>query len=142
MSKYGEITWVSRGGQKHQIEEMDTGHLVNTLRGILRAMPVKLEACFHMAWIWMNHDQEWAKFRNKAIVFSARASEYYEEYFGNIVPDCMWEELTACLQECLDRGIDWWWHRQPCDCEPCKELRERNKRFIEKHPDYKRMSSR
>jgi hypothetical protein len=147
--KYPGVQWTTRQGEDLNIEDMDSGHLVNTLRACMRKLTLSMELAFIWAY-WMNQghplwkecktpQEQYSVYKNE---IANMASLFYEMTWGRMSrdeEDAPWEEISAMMMECRERKLENWIHEWRCACHKCNKLRTRNKAFVAKHPDYKRM---
>lgn len=147
--KYEDVVWKTRTGERALIERMDSGHLVNTLRGCMRRETLPLQLSYLWAF-WMTSDHVlWKTHKNPTQRYHAYKNQildlthgFHHAHWGKMSReelDSPWEVITALMMECADRGLEHWFHDGRCDCQSCETLRARNKAYVEKHPQYKRM---
>lgn len=132
---FGEHKWRQRGGEYIAIKHMDNKHLVNTMRGIVRAMAAPC-----VAWHY------WYYELSREMPYLHRANFIYQEGLREIVHRTSeaigeltrkrYEWLTAMRMECDYRDITWWDHDKLCDCAPCMNLKQEGARYYEQDPNY------
>jgi len=129
-----------RSGKKIKVGDMDDFHLVNTMRGLLRRLPVHFVAWHYVAMRVANKNQGCEGVYDAVYKF---ISYYVIHHAPNVTMgdrtrrqcDC----LTAMRLEAAYRDIEWWDHDRYCECESCHERAKQGAEFHANNPNYKPM---